>query len=197
VGYGRVYSQEEHDFILQHYLGRDNQELTNMFNAHFGTDVKCSQIKSYKNNRKWDSGLTGHYEKGSIPANKGTKGLTSANRTSFKKGNRPANYRPVGSERLSKDGYLEVKIADPNKWRLKHLVIWEEANGPLPKGHCVIFLDSNKQNLALENLRLITRNQLARLNQNHLITDNADFTETGIIIADLYYKMSQRKKMAK
>jgi hypothetical protein len=197
VGYGRVYSQEEHDFLFQNYPNRGNQELTDLFNAHFGLNLTRTQIKAFKHNRGWDSGLTGHYEKGSIPANKGTKGLTSANRTSFKKGNRPVNYRPVGSERLSKDGYLEVKIADPNKWRLKHLVIWEEANGPLPKGHCVIFLDSNKQNLALENLRLITRNQLARLNQNHLITDNADFTETGIIIADLYYKISQRKKMAK
>ena len=45
----------------------------------------------------------------------------------FAKGNVPPNHRPVGSERISKDGYIEVKVAEPNKWRLKQRVVYEEA----------------------------------------------------------------------
>ena len=47
----------------------------------------------------------------------GKKGICAdgCERTWFKKGHIPANYRPVGSERVNADGYIEVKVADPNK----------------------------------------------------------------------------------
>ncbi|MEN6487843.1 MAG: HNH endonuclease [Smithella sp.] len=64
--------------------------------------------------------------------------------TQFKKGNKPANWVPIGTERTNRDGYVEVKIADGrlNKnWKAKHIFIWETANGPVPKGHVVIFGD--------------------------------------------------------
>jgi hypothetical protein len=98
---------------------------------------------------------------------------------------------------VSKDGYIEIKVADPRKWRLKHNVIWEEVNGKVPKGHCLIFLDGNKQNIALENLQLITRKQLVRLNQNHLISDNPELTKTGLIIADIHSKIGELKRAKK
>ena len=44
----------------------------------------------------------------------------------LKKGNRPHNYRPVGSERITVDGFIEIKVADPNKWDLKSRVIYQE-----------------------------------------------------------------------
>lgn len=47
-----------------------------------------------------------------------------------------------------------------------HKVIWERANGrPVPRGHVVRFADGNKNNLAPDNLRLATRNDVARENQ--------------------------------
>ncbi|MDR0408686.1 MAG: HNH endonuclease [Campylobacteraceae bacterium] len=111
------------------------------------------------------TGRTGRFEKGHNPFNKGKKGYMGANRTSFKKGHIPKNYRHVGSVRINKDGYVEIKIADPNKWRLKHLVIWEAANGKVPKGHCISFLDKNRTNCALSNLVLLTRNEELRFNK--------------------------------
>ena len=82
--------------------------------------------------------------------------------TMFKKGHVSANRRPVGSERVSVDGYVEVKVAEPNKWRLKHRVMWEAADGPIPAGHNVQFRNGNSQDVRLENLFLISRTEQMR-----------------------------------
>jgi hypothetical protein len=99
----------------------------------------------------------------------------------------------IGNEKHT-EGYVEIKVADPRKWQLKHRVIWEKENGPIPKSQAVIFGDGNRSNFDLNNLILVSRKQLARLNQNNLIQDNADLTRAGIVIADIYSKISERKK---
>lgn len=195
MGYGRKYTQEEHDFIKKYYKGRSNKELTEMFNHHFGLDLKVSQIKSYKNNRHWDSGLTGRFEKANRPWNKGLKGLDIGGKeTQFKKGSIPPNYRPVGSERINSDDYVEVKVADPGIWKMKHVVVWEKEYGRVPKGKLIIFGDGNRRNFDINNLLLVSRKQLLKLNQHHLIANHADLTKTGLMIADIYSKIGERKK---
>jgi hypothetical protein len=76
----------------------------------------------------------------------------------FVKGQRPKHWRPVDSERRTDKGIF-VKICEPNKWRRKHMVVWEAANGPLPKGSWLVFLDGDRFNCALDNLRLRQRVQ--------------------------------------
>jgi hypothetical protein len=48
-------------------------------------------------------------------------------------------YKPIGSERISKDGYLQRKINDDfptqRRWRAVHLIEWEAVHGPVPAGH--------------------------------------------------------------
>lgn len=97
-----------------------------------------------------------------LPPNKGKKGICAAGceRTWFQKGHIPANYRPVGSERVNADGYIEVKVADPNKWKLKHRVVWESVNGKIPKGSIIIFRDNDKSNTDIDNLLLIKRGHM-------------------------------------
>lgn len=117
--------------------------------------------------------------------------------TMFKKGNTPANRLPIGSERDDKDGYIQVKVQDGklNKnWKLKHVKIWEDEHGPLPKGHVVIFLDGNNRNFELDNLKAITKAANARLNQNHLRHDDKELTETGVAVAELMTAIHKRKK---
>lgn len=188
-----IYTPEEEAFIQDNVKGISNKELTNRFNAYFGLKIGVNQMAAYKKNHKLSSGLTGHFPKGRVPFNKGKKG-GGWEPTQFKKGHIPANYRPVGSERINVDGYTEVKIADPNKWRLKHIVVWEQHNGPLPKGFAVIFGDGDKQNFELDNLILVSRRQLLTLNRNSLIQNNAEATRTAIIIADIFHKISERRK---
>jgi len=121
-------------------------------------------------------GLSGRFLPGNSSWNKGMKGLDIGGKeTRFKPGHRGGRaaekYKPIGTERISKDGYLERKIHDglplQSRWRFVHLLVWEEANGPVPHGHAVTFLDGNKRNIKLENLQLIHRAELMRRNTVH------------------------------
>ena len=42
--------------------------------------------------------------------------------------------------------------------------VWEQANGPIPKGHVVILLDGDPMNCELGNLECVPRGVPARLN---------------------------------
>ena len=101
-----------------------------------------------------------------VPMNKGKKVTADVyakiKPTMFKKGSVPVNYRHIGSERITKDGYVEVKVADPGTWRLKQRLVWESANGPIPEGHAIRFRNGNKQDCSLENLYLISRADLMK-----------------------------------
>lgn len=198
--YGMKYTDEMKQFILDNYKGRYNQELADLFNQKFNTNITSRTIKSYKANNKLNSGLTGKFRKGQIPHNKGKKMpkevYEKVKHTMFAKGNVPPNHRPVGSERISKDGYIEVKVAEPNKWRLKQRVVYEEAKGKIPEGCPIIFLDGNKRNFDIDNLRCITRSELLYLNCNGLNNSN-EITGTGILMARLDRAKNKKKQELK
>jgi hypothetical protein len=188
------YTTDQVIFLTENITGHSSAELLAMFNTHFGLNLSLSQIRAFKKNHSLSSGLDCKFKPGHVPFNKGKEGIGGWEPTQFKKGHKPHNYKPIGTERVNGDDYVDVKIADPNKWKAKHRIIWEEANGPIPKGSVLIFADGNKLNVQLDNLLLVSRKQLARLNQNHLISDNPELTKTGIIIADIYSKIGERKK---
>jgi hypothetical protein len=189
-----LYPDYVQDFIFNNYKGTGHQEMANLLNDKFGTTYTKTHIKSFYGNRNLNSGLTGRFEKGITPPNKGKKGYCSpgCEKGWFKKGDFSHNRLPIGSERISADGYTYIKIRDGkfnNNWQAKHVAIWEKYNGPLPEGCCILFGDRNRQNFSINNLICVTRAQLARLNQNHLIQNDAELTRTGVIIADLFQKM--------
>lgn len=198
--YGMKYTDEMKQFILDNYKGRYNQELADLFNQKFNTNITSRMIKSYKANNKLNSGLTGKFRKGQTPHNKGKKMpkevYEKVKHTMFAKGNVPPNHRPVGSERISKDGYIEVKVAEPNKWRLKQRVVYEEAKGKISEGCPIIFLDGNKRNFDIDNLRCVTRSELLYLNCNGLNNSN-EITETGILMARLDRTKNKKKQELK
>ncbi|MCO7125095.1 HNH endonuclease [Sporolactobacillus shoreicorticis] len=190
----RLLTPEQDQFLSDHVKGLGNAELTAILNENFGLTLTRQQVKTYKKNHGLSSGLTGHYKKGHVPANKGTHN-GGWEPTQFKKGHQPANYMPVGTEKMKSDGYMYIKIADPGKWRQKHRLIWEKANGrPIPKGHKLIFGDGDRLNFDLNNLILVTDKQMAILNRKGLIRNNAELTQTGIVLADLFSKMHERKR---
>jgi len=116
------------------------------------------------------------FPKGNAPWNKGMKGLDiGGHATRFQKGQLSGqaqkNYKPIGSERLSRDGYLQRKIHDgqpaQSRWRGVHLLLWEATHGPIPESHAVVFKNGNKQDIRLDNLELVTRGQLMARNTLH------------------------------
>ena len=190
-----IYTKGQVDFITKNVIGKSCKELAEMVKEEFEINLTERQIHTFKKNRNLKSGLDGRFKKGQKVWNKGMKGLNIGGKeTQFKKGQTPINYRPVGSERVNVDGYVEIKIKDPSTWEPKHRVVWEEANGKVPKGHVVIFGDSNRLNVDLDNLILITRRQLSYLNKNNLIQNDADLTRSGILVADIFSRLSQLKK---
>lgn len=91
--------------------------------------------------------------------------------TRFKPGRRPHTWTPIGTERLSKEGYLERKIADTGVTRKDyvpvHRLVYEEHNGPIPEGHTIVFRDKDKTNRDPGNLECISRADLMRRNSFH------------------------------
>lgn len=192
------YTDEIKNFILKNYKGIGNEELKNLINKKFNTNLTTSQIKSYKANHKLNSGLTGHFYKGRVPHNKGKKmplkQYEKCKNTMFKKGNVPQNHRPVGSERVGKDGYMQIKVAEPNKWQQKNVYIYEKHYGKIPKGYKVIFLDQNKYNFSIENLACVSNREHAVMCKKRRYTENAELTQVGKTLTELEFKLKEIKQ---
>jgi hypothetical protein len=164
--------REKLDILKELYPITSNEELGKIFgvSAASVSAAGCKfGLKKSEEYLKLASSAT-QFKKGLTPANKGKKMdpeiKERVKHTFFKKGHTPHNYQPVGSERITADGYIEVKIKDPRTWAQKHRLIWEKHNGKIPRGHNVQFRDGNRQNLALENLYLISRNE--QIHQNSI-----------------------------
>jgi hypothetical protein len=138
------------------------------------TDVSLTNINSLCKRKGWMTGRSGQFHADQVPYNKGKSMPYNANSaaTQFKKGCRTGRanhiYKPIGTERLSKDGYLERKIHDgqprQSRWRAVHLVEWEAINGPIPNGMALKCLNGDKSNTNPSNWEAIPRAMLPRLN---------------------------------
>ena len=86
---------------------------------------------------------------------------------------------PIGTEKIF-NGEIHIKInniketnrnrksdrAYHKNWVRKHKYVWEQANGPVPKGYYLCFRDGNKLNCELSNLYLATHSELGLLAKN-------------------------------
>lgn len=198
-----IWTKEEKDYLKEITPGKHYKEIQELMKNKFNLEFTMNQIKGAICRYKLNTGFTGRFQKGDIPFNKGksqkdymsAESIEKTKKTRFKKGQSPINWRPVGSERITKDGYTEIKIAEPNVWELKHKVLWEREHGSIPPKHVVIFADGNKENLDINNLMLISREKLLIMNTNELIKKDAELTKTGALIADVLIKVRRRKKI--
>lgn len=190
----RMCTPAQKELIVEWYKTLSRKELTEKFNSEFGKNITVGQMTAFLKNHKIKSGRTGYYESGQVPFNKGTKGVMKPNKTSFKKGQTAYNYRPLGSERVNVEGYVEVKIASPGTWGLKQRYVWEQNNGPIPKGYNVRFKDGDRLNCDIDNLLLVSDSENVIL--THLGFNNAptETKETLHLIAKIKSKTINLKK---
>lgn len=197
------YTEEEHKFLQTFIPGHTYKEIVAAYNERFSEQITESRVKAYMNNHKINNGLKGRFKKGNVPFNKGQKGVCAkgCEKTWFKDGHLPHNTKPIGYERITKNGYIEVKVMErPNRetgeknFKPKHHIVWEEVNGLIPKGHKLTFLDGNPQNCNLENLALITNAEHLQTTRLGLRSTNPKLTETGILIAKANIASSKAKK---
>lgn len=131
-----------------------------------------------------EAGKAYRFPKGHVPANKGLRrpgwapGRMAS--TQFKKGEMAGaaqhNYVPIGTLRI-KDGVLARKVTDDptlypaRRWVPVHRSVWEDANGPVPKGHVVRFKPGMKTVdealITLDRLELVTHAENMRRNTIH------------------------------
>jgi hypothetical protein len=144
---------------------------------YLASDTAC-RIQRGKQNANM---IANRFKPGQLSWNKGVKGVTgvqdACRATQFKKG-RPAcesrNYVPIGSHRLSKDGYLERKVTDDpsmypaRRWVPVARIVWEAAHGPVAEGSMVVFRPGVRtavlEEISVDRLECITRAENARRN---------------------------------
>lgn len=165
----RVWSPEKRQKLIVLYPNHTNLEIASMLgsteSAVSGMAFKLKLRKSAK--FLFEHSSKSFFPKGHQPMNKGRKQteymsdvqIDKTKATRFKKGNIPGNHKSVGYERVNKDGYIEVKTAEPNVFELKHRLIWAEHNGEIPPCCNIQFKDGDRQNVCIENLYIISRSE--------------------------------------
>ena len=139
---------------------------------------RCRLLKGHSFGRRTQ------FRKGHVPANKGIlrPGWFAGRmkETQFKKGERSGfaakNWRPIGTVQADPEGYLRIKVREAvsgeeptgfgntRAWPLYNRWLWEQAHGPIPPKHMVIFKDGDRTHCVIENLELISMADNARRN---------------------------------
>lgn len=166
--HNKLFSEEQEKFIHENVKGRSAKELTQLVNQTFKLSVTVQQIESYKLTHKIKSGLW------------------------------DARIKDYGAEFINRNR-IHIKVRDPetdkDKWRLKHVVLWEQAHGKVPDGHVLIFADQNPMNCTLDNLILVSRRQLAVINKQQLLQRDKKLNEVVINIADVMLAAADKRQV--
>lgn len=172
----RLWTAEMDEFIRENYPKMGSKKLVPLMREKFHYDFTSFSLqnRAHKLGIHVDSSSSWH-----------TRGLTDT-----------YNSMPLGSERDS-GRYMYVKVSTGHSgygnWKQKHRIVWEEANGPIPKDHIIIFLDRDYHNCELSNLRCIPRKYVAFMTDSSFNWFNGgpQMIEAGIAWCDLHYAIKE------
>lgn len=194
-------TEEQVEHLKLIVKGRKSEEIADMMNRQFGLNLTAKQISAWKKNHRIQSGYDTRFLPGNASWHKRSK--PKANSGSFKKGRTATNALPVGTvsrHKFAHDSYQwAIKVQDGNgnqnfvslaRW------VWEQANGKVPDGHVVIFLDGDKDNCTLENLAVIPRSVNIVVNRHIGYTEDPELNKTIIQTARLILAVTRKKKEA-
>ncbi len=195
--YGRkIWTESEITEITESYANTQNIELAAKYNCSvysiqkLGYKLRLKKSDAFKKTfiteKFLEAGKKTRFNPGNVSFNKGKKmtdflsseAIEKVKKTQFKKGQVPHNWKPIGFERKTADGYIEVKVRDQcgkdrvKNFQFKHRLLWEQVNGSIPNGMMVKFKDGNKENITIENLFL------ASMKEN--LIENT-FSDTSIV----------------
>lgn len=177
------YTDPIREYIANNYHGVGPTTMSRTINQLFGTSFTPASVKAYYHRHGYDSGIRGGATPGHAyrpPKGRLSPALIAAR---FRPGQKPANAVPVGTIRWNRSGYYRIKTA--TGWRVLQREVWGAANGPIPEGYVLIFLDGNSRNVTLNNLQLISRAANMRLCRDDLRFDNPEQTRAGALISEI------------
>lgn len=105
------------------------------------------------------------FKPGHKPWNKNVKGIHLSRESEFKKGQIVGINHPswAGGVQYVKNDCVHINLG-PNKRGRRPRLVYERAYGKIPKGYVIWHKNGNKDDDRLENLSLISRAELLRLN---------------------------------
>lgn len=183
-----VWTEDETVFLFLSYANNTAQQIADTLGLKlhqvYGKANDLGLTKSDEFNRSLMSGRIQQgnqrrgkdtrFKAGHTPWIKGKKLPGHGNdATKFKPGHRPSRYMPVGSVRQVQDGYWQVKLLPTGPhtltWAFVHHLVWELHHGPIPDGYLLRFRDGNKDNIAPDNLALVSMHDSLRGNSVHAL----------------------------
>ena len=173
-----INKKEDIEYFKSIVKGNTTNEIIDLFYKKTNILLNKAQVKSQKRRFKLTSGLDTKFKKG--------KGVTG---NPFKKGNIPHNKKDNLYEFVSTDGYVYIKVN--NKFIQKQRYIYEKEYGKIPKDCTIIFLDGNRQNCEINNLKLIKRKEELIMCSKNLFSPDKEVTKTGILIAQIVEKINE------
>lgn len=161
------FTQEMRAYIFANCAGVSWRDMAEIVNKLFETDIPAEKFRWFYQNNKLKSGIH-----------------TSGNKAA------------PGEVSKKKNDYQYIKMED-GSWRLYHHVLWEQANGPIPPGYMLTFIDGDIQNVDLSNLELVSRKELFLLAKDNLRFGVPELNKVGILIAKVRAAASEKEKQAK
>ncbi|MFC0278113.1 HNH endonuclease signature motif containing protein [Enterococcus devriesei] len=174
-----LFNQEQIEFIKKNVDGNRNKELAQLINDRFSLSITSTQICQWKQT---------HGVKSKTSLYGWRKGKTGGQ--DFKIPSEPSHSKPVGSERVTKRGVTQIKVAR-GKWIDKHRYIWEQAHGPIPEKHTIIFMNDDKTDFRLDNLKCISRRELSYMNKQKYPYYDRESKEAAILLSKIGLKGSE------
>ena len=206
MGRYNTYSVEQEEFLKESAPLMSRKELTERFNEKFGTTKNVRAIKSYCNNRGYNSSSDGRFQDGNISWQTGlSKDDFKAHYTeeSFKRMTEKMiesnKTKKIGDE-IIKDGQpfvivsTDYSLPHDKRRQPKRRVVWERRHGEIPKDHCIICLDGDPMNCEPSNLYCMPIRFRTILAKNQWWFGNAELTLTAIKWCELYYALLRRTK---
>lgn len=165
---GEFLTEEQKAFIEEYYPHHAVKDTVRAFNEKFGTDKQKYTMLNYarRHGLKVDEEIVTQEKR--FPHRKG--------------GTSKIAEREIGDIRLDGQYWL---IKTESGWKPCHRAVWEEHYGKIGKGNAIIYLDGDRSNWSIDNLREVPIQYLGMLDKNGLRSKHPVVTEAGILWCDL------------
>lgn len=150
------------DYLRQHYREYSSRELAEHLGELFGVTVATQTVTDQLRRLGINRGQSFKAEKSLI-----------------------GSRLPIGAERIDKGRTVRVKVAQPDVWVNKAVLVM----GYDPKKYQAIFLDGNPMNVTPENIIVVSKRVHARLAKNGWLTSNKDVIKAGVAWSELLYAL--------